>query len=97
MIKTIRSQIMDFVQKNGPIRRKEIIKFLREEIRGKSFDPVRDRGYYSCAFLHRSRNWNNGIYCYKLETNPGYFMRPSKNDSRYLAQNSKKEYYVAWE
>lgn len=94
MKKTIRSQVMDFVQRKGFARRCDIVKFIREEVQGKSFDPVRDRGYYSSAFLHQSRYWNNGIYTYKIEQNPGYFMRPSKKDSRYLVQNLQKEYYV---
>ena len=94
MKKTIRSQVMDFVEKKGFARRCDIVKFIREEVQRKSFDPVRDRGYYSCAFLHQSHCWDHGTYTYKMKSNPGYFMHPSKNDSRYLVQNLQKEYYV---
>lgn len=94
MKKTIRSKVMDFVQRKGFVRRCDIVKFIREEVQGKSFDPVRDRGYYSCAFLHQSHCWDHGTYAYKMKPNPGYFMRPSKNDPRYLVQNLEKEYYV---
>lgn len=94
MKKTIRSQVLDFVQKKGFARRWEIVKFIKEELHGTDFDPIRDRGYFSTAFRKNSRLWDHGTYAYKMTPNPGYFMKPSKNDKRYLTQNLKKEYYV---
>jgi hypothetical protein len=94
MKKTIRSRVMDFVEKQGFVRRRDIVKFIRENLQGKRFDPVRDRGYYSTAFLHQSHRWEHGIYTYTMKSNPGYFMRPSKNDSRYFVQNAQKKYCV---
>ena len=94
MKKTVRSQIMDFVERKKFARRRDIVKFIREEIQHTDYDPVRDRGYYSCHLRKKSRTYVPGGWKNTYKWNPGYLMKPSKNDPRYLVQNLEKEYYV---
>lgn len=79
-MKTIRSKVMDYVEKNGPVSRMKIVKFVREACQGKLYIPSLHRGYYSSRF-------QKNVYT-------GDFMKPTKHDSRYFQQNKKKEYYV---
>jgi hypothetical protein len=85
MKKTIKSQLIDFVQANGPTTRRDIIKYLRETIQGKDFDPVRDRGYYCVPFYATIGPFS---------TRQGYMTHPSKCDRRYL-KKIEKGLYVA--
>ena len=71
MKKTIKNQILDFVEKNGPTRRCEIIKKIRE-IQGLSFSPVRDRGYYSSALADNLVSNFYKICCGFTDNKPGY-------------------------
>ena len=92
--KSIRSQLMDVVECMGPIRRTDIIKYLRIVIQGKSYDPIRDRGYYSVAFRKLSHKWSSEKRKYVLVEHTGYLMHPVKNDNRYFVQLANKKYKV---
>jgi len=97
MKKTIRSKIMDFVENFGPIRRTDIVKYLRVFIQGKDFDPKRDRGYYSEHFRDRSVEWGgwiSGIGPQPVQRNTGYLRHPAKNDPRYLEKQKDGKYAV---
>ncbi len=97
MARTIRSQVMDFVENNGPTRRIDIIAEIRR-IQGRSFDPKRDRGYYSSSFsadttsfYYHSYDMPNSAHPVK----PGQFRRPTKNDPRYLVKTADGKYTIA--
>jgi hypothetical protein len=79
MKKSIESRLIDFVLANGPTRRRDIIKYLRETIQGRAYDPISDRGYYACAF----GGFNN------------YLSRPTKGDRRYLKRIGHGLYVAA--
>ena len=90
-----RSVIIDFVKKNGPCRRIDIIKFIIEKMKGQTFDPKLHRGYYSSAFWASYHPWlgqtnegKDGTHRY------GYLLYPCKDDVRYLVKNSDGLYAV---
>ena len=92
MKKTIRSQIMDFVQAAGQCTRSQIVEFLRVYIQGKTYDKVRDRGYYSCAFWDRHTEWPH-YDARRVKRNFGYLLHPMPNDGRYLEKDAAKHIY----
>ena len=90
---TKRSQLLDFVQKNGPMRRTDIVKYLREVIQGKTFDRVRDRGYWSTGFRKKSREWDWPTRSYVMKPNAGFLLHETKSDKRRLTQDPKTKLY----
>ena len=91
-----RAQIMDFVEKQcgGAAYRKDIVKFI-VETNGLRYDPIRHRGYYSCAFWNKCGcYYNNSRQDDKLAHKIGYLLVPSyKGDWRYLHKNSSTGKY----
>ena len=93
-----RAQIMDFVEKQcgGEAYRKDIIKFI-VETNGMKYDPIRHRGYYSCAFWDRCGfvgRFHDSRQYQKRSHKIGYLLVPSyKGDSRYLHKNSSTGKY----
>lgn len=89
---TMKTLVMNFVQSRGYARRKDIVKFIHE-VKGLEFNPVRDRGYWSTAFVSGICKLNYSNYWTKCRegkptyTSTGYFCRPSKNEKRYLVQD----------
>lgn len=84
--KSIKSQVLDFVQENGPMKRTEIIEFIINTFhpeRG-GYQPTRDRGYYCNPFY--TSIWN----VKKRTWTAPYFLRSSKEDRRYLQQYKGK-------
>lgn len=79
---TIKSKIMDFVAKKGAVTRKEIVKFYVEEIRGRIFDPLKDRNVLTVALAE----WDG--------SNRGYLRHSAGNDKRFLAKSKRNEYFV---
>lgn len=86
---TIRDQVMDYVEQNGPCTRTEIVKKIRE-IQGKPYDAKRDSGYYSAALADDTISYYYHTVCHFTDVKPGYFRRPTKNDPRYLVRKDKK-------
>ncbi len=83
MKKTIKSQVLDFVQANGgKMRRTDIIRFVVEKIHKSHYNPIRDRGEYCGAF--QVNYLGKGAY----------FLKPSKNDPRYLTKESDGYYHL---
>lgn len=81
-VKSIRAQVMDFVEANGPMKRTKIIEFLVNTFapeRG-PYNPTRDRGYYCGPFYEYG--------------NRSYFRFPTRNDERYLIQTADGKYKV---
>ena len=86
-----RREIINFVEsKGGAARRSDIVKFIVEG-NGKAYDPVKHRGYYSCAF------WKNFGSCSKYgdvwsylndHHRYGYLTYPVDSDPRYLRKNA---------
>ncbi len=77
-----RTEILDFVTANGPCSRTEIIKFILS-LKGRTYDPKKDRGYYSCAF------WRPYSWCKQAMLNShkyGYLTYATKADCRYLTK-----------
>jgi hypothetical protein len=81
---SIKTQLIDFVVKNGPTHYRDLIKHLRVYIQHFNYDPVRDRGY-ACDDLHVSPHG---------EYSTGYFMKPSRREPRYL-KRIKRGVFVA--
>ena len=75
--KTLKAAVLDFVEKNGPTRRKDIVKLMCEiRFQNCEFDPIRYRGQYSSYFHHED--------CFFSP--PGCLRKPTKTDPRYLVQ-----------
>jgi len=86
-----RIDVINFVAKNGPCSRTEIIKFILA-LKGRTYDPKKDRGYYSCAFWQPYSRW-----CKQMVINShkyGYLTYPVKSDKRYLTQNAQGKWEV---
>lgn len=81
MAKTIKSQILDFVAAKGTATRRDIVKFYVEQIKGRKFDPIKDRNVLTIALGS------------PYETR-GYLRKSSKNERRFLAKKTLNEYYV---
>ena len=81
--KTIKSQLLDFVQANGgAMHRAEIVKYYIEEIRHWHYNPIKNRGNLCSAFQYHG--------------SPAYITHPSKNDPRYLEKRRDGLYHLAW-
>jgi len=86
---TKKSQIMDYVESvGGTIRRKDLIKFI-VELKGKKYNPIEHRGYWSEAI--RDNVWKmKHITC----VDRGYLMKRSKNEPRHLEKIARGIYQV---
>ena len=83
MTQTIKSRVFDFIESNGgKLRRTEIVRFVVEQIHNRPYNPIRDRGEY-CGAFQVQRNYGGA-----------YFLRPSKNDPRYLRKESDGLYHL---
>ena len=84
------SMIFDFVQQNGPLRRKEIVNFICA-ING--YTGNNKRGYYSQSFTGQKifRYTKSGLNVY---WKTGDLMCAHKWDNRYLAKNENGLYYI---
>ena len=82
---TIRSQILDYVATYGPCTRTSILKFLLPLVKGRPYNRATDRGWYSAAF-QSVPGYNSSV--------PGYLMRPTRNDNRYLRKDKRHLYSV---
>ena len=85
-----RTAILNYVEANGPMRRREIQKFIKVDLNGQTYDPIRDRGYYCHAF------WDRSCYCRRIGL-PNYgpiLTSPRDYDKRFLKKNDAGLYYV---
>jgi len=79
-----RIDVINFVEKNGPCRKCDIIKFILA-IKGRAYDPIKDRGYYCDAF------WRASGWCKEdmvTQHKYGYLTYPVASDCRYLKKNN---------
>lgn len=76
----IKTKVMDFVQSKGTATRQEIITFILG-LKGRTYDPISDRGYYSCALCPTGYP-------------DGYLVRPSKKEPRSLSKIRRGIYEV---
>ena len=75
-MKTLKAIALDFVEKNGPTRRKDIIKHMWENSNYNfPFNPIECRGYFSSYFCRGIGYDRKGI-----------LRKPTKKDRRYLVQ-----------
>ena len=70
----VKTKVMDFVQSKGTATRREIITFILG-LKGRTYDPITDRGYYSCALCPTGD-----------PDHIGHLIRPSKKEPRYLSR-----------
>lgn len=85
-MKTIKAQILDFVASQGTVTRRDIVKFYVENIKGRIFDPIKDRNVLTIALAYPGKEpWKTD----------GYLRRPTKNDRRHLIKNGYNSYSVA--
>ena len=89
---TIRSQILDYVTAYGPCTRTSILKFLLPLVKGRPYNRATDRGWYSAAF-QVSAGYNS-LLGKEPTSYPGYLMRPTRNDRRYLRKDKRHLYSV---
>ena len=82
----IKSEIMNFVQSKGTATRREIVQFYVEKIKGRIFDPIKDRNVLTVALGGQKKY-------YKGYTR-GYLRRSAGKDKRFLAKKKRNEYYV---
>jgi len=80
-----KTAILNFVESmpNRTATRREIVTFVLG-MKGITYDPVRNRGYYSCAFCPKGDPWHIG-----------HLTRPSKKEPRFLKRIGHGIYTVA--
>ena len=75
----IRTQVMDYVERIGHVKRQDIIRFIKV-INGKTYtNPTSERGYWGCQFSTSC----NALLC-----------TPRPYDSRYLTTDGHGVYHV---
>lgn len=85
--KTLKALALDFVEENGPCTSTEIRRFMFETSNpDKTFDPVRDRGWYSSYFSAAGH--------YRRTPIEARFNVPSKDDYRVLEKKDNGTYFV---
>ncbi len=73
---------------NKTFTRGDILRTLRVDVKGLTYEPTRDRGYYSCNIQSiKVRNPWTGLY------NEGYMMRPGR-ETRHLTRIGRNTYKV---
>ena len=94
MKKTVKSTVLDYVEScGGIINRKGLVKFL-VELNGLKFDYKKQRGWLSMHLQTTGHHYPNpcGVLTELPTEKKGYYMRPSKCDSRYLVKISRGIY-----
>lgn len=80
---SIKTRLMTALQAKFPensFRYTDILRTLKEDVKGESYDPVNDRGFYGTNLCMRSR---------------GYLRYASKRESRHLVKNRDGSWSVA--
>ena len=88
--KTIKTQIIEFILStpNSCVKRKDIIKYIIENIKHKKYIPALYKGYYST-------NLRKGICSFNPKIDyTGYLRKPSKNEPRYLDVDENHNWFV---
>jgi hypothetical protein len=83
-MKTIKAQILDFVESKGVATRRDIVRFYVEYIKGRTFDRIKDRNVLTIALGNPGPSYERR----------GYLRRPGKNDPRHLIKNGYNSYSV---
>ncbi len=86
-MKTIKSQILDFVESKGTVTRNDIVRFYVESIKGRIFDHKKDRNVLTIALATPGPEWP------KWDTR-GYLRKPGRGDSRRLHKIGYNTYTV---
>ena len=79
--KFVRTQVMDYVEAHGTVRRKDIIRFIKMCNGHHYSNPTSERGYWGCQFS---------------STQNALLVEPRPYDPRWLERDGHGSYHVAY-